>query len=119
MEKLRTPLMVNAIYLFILGLSTLTPSLTSAVFGYEVKDPGVLRVLSGLFFGFSVLVWSIASNTEKYGGLASAQVIAIIIGIVFLLWGWVGNLYTARNALVPLVINIVLAGWIWSAKPRA
>ena len=119
MEKLRTPLMVNAIYLFLLGLSTITPSLTSTVFGYEVKDPGVLLVLSGLFFGFGVLVWTIASNVDRYGGLASAQVIALIIGILFLLWGWIGKYYTTRNALLPIIINIVLAGWIWSARPKS
>lgn len=119
MEKLRTPLMVNAIYLFLLGLSTITPSLTSTVFGYEAKDPGVLLVLSGLFFGFGVLVWAIASNVERYGGLASAQVIALIIGILFLLWGWIGKYYTARNALLPIIINMVLAGWIWSARPKS
>lgn len=50
MEKLRTPFMINAIYLILLGLSTLTPSLAQSAFGYEVKDPGVLLVLSGLFF---------------------------------------------------------------------
>lgn len=119
MQNLRTPLMVNAIYLFLLGLSTLTPSLTSAVFGYEAKDPGVLLVLSGLFFGFGVVVWTIASNVDRYGGLATAQVIALIIGALFLLWGWIGRYYTARNALIPLIVNIVLAGWIWSARPKS
>jgi hypothetical protein len=111
--------MVNAIYLILLGLSTLTPSLTQSVFGYEVKDPGVLMVLSGLFFGFGVVVWTISSNTTQFGGLAGAQVAALVISIVFLLWGWATNLFTARNALVPLIINIVLAGWIWSARPKA
>ena len=119
MEKLRTPLMINAVYLILLGLSTLSPSLTQSVFGYEVKDPGVLLVLSGLFFGFGVVVWSMASNTEKYGGLATAQFVSLVIGIVFLLWGWLRQFYTARNALVPIIINIVLAAWIWSARPKS
>ncbi len=111
--------MINAVYLILLGLSTLTPSLTSAVFGYEAKDPGVLLVLSGLFFGFGVVVWTIAGNVEKFGGLATAQMVALVIGAVFLIWGWAANLYTVRNALVPLIINIVLAGWIWSARPKS
>jgi ABC-type Fe3+-siderophore transport system permease subunit len=119
MEKLRTPLMVNAIYLILLGLSTLTPSLTQTVFGYASKDPGVLLVLSGVFFGFGVVVWTISGNTQQYGGLASAQVAALIIGVVFLAWGWATNLYTVRNALVPLIINIGLAVWIWSARPKS
>jgi hypothetical protein len=119
MEKVRTPLMVGAVYLILLGLSTLSPSLTQSVFGYEVKDAGILRVLSGLFLGYGVVVWSIASNADRYGGLASAQAISLVIGVLFLIWGWAGGLYTARNALVPLVINIVLAAWLWSAKPKS
>jgi hypothetical protein len=119
MEKVRTPLMINAVYLILLGLSTLTPSLTQSVFGYEVKDAGILLVLSGLFLGYGVVVWIMASDTAKYGGLATAQVIALVIGIVFLAWGWARGLYTARNAAVPLIINIVLAAWLWSAKSKA
>ncbi len=119
MEKLRTPLMVNAVYLILLGLATLTPGLTNALFGYEARDPGVLLVLSGIFFGYGVVVWSIASDAKKYGGLASAQVVALAIGIVFLIWGWVRGDFTPRNALVPLIINIILAGWMWSARPKA
>ncbi len=119
MDKLRTPLLINAVYLILLGLSTLSPSLTSSVFGYEVKDPGVLLVLSGIFLGFGVVVWTIASNVEKYGGLAAAQATALIIGALFLIWGWAKGYYTPRNALVPLIINIVLAGWIWSARPKS
>ena len=119
MEKVRTPMMVNAIYLILLGISTLTPSLAQSVFGYEVKDAGVLLVLSGLFIGFGVVVWSIASGADKYGGLASAQAISLVVGIVFILWGWSRGLGTARTYLVPLIINVVLTAWLWSAKPKS
>ncbi|MBI4276815.1 MAG: hypothetical protein HY660_00040 [Armatimonadetes bacterium] len=116
MERLRTPLMVDAIYLFLLGLCTLSPSLVQGVFGYEVKDPGILLVLSGLFFGFGVVVWATSKDPNKYGGLAQALVIALIIGAVFLLWGWLRGLYTPRNVIAPLIINIALAVWIWMSK---
>jgi len=119
MRNLRSALLVNAIYLILLGISTLSPSLTSSVFGYEVKDAGILLVLSSVFLGFGVVLWAIAGNSERYGGLASAVVVALAIGVVFLIWGWMRGLYTPRNALVPLVINVVLAGWIWSARPRS
>ncbi len=119
MEKLRTPLLVNAIYILLMGLSTLSPGLVRAVFGYDVKDPGVLLVLSAAFLGFGVVLWGIASDPEKYGGLAISVVIALVIAIVFLLWGWLAKMFTARNVLIPLIINVVLAAWIWSARPRS
>ena len=51
--------------------------------------------------------------------LAAAQATALINGALFLIWGWAKGYYTPRNALVPLIINIVLAGWIWSARPKS
>ncbi|MDQ7839477.1 MAG: hypothetical protein RDU83_00445 [bacterium] len=118
-EKLRLPVKLDAIYSFLLGLAMLSPSLAASVFGHEVKDPGLLLTLSGLFIGLGVLVWVIAGDIEKYGGLASALVFVLLISAVFLVWGWTTNLYTARTVLVPLIINIVLAIWIWSAKPKS
>lgn len=118
-EKLRLPVKLDAIYCFLLGLAMLSPSLAASVFGHEAKDPGLLLTLSGLLIGLGVLVWVIAGDIEKYGGLASALVFVLLISAVFLVWAWTTNLYTARTALVPLIINIVLAIWIWSAKPKS
>ena len=76
-------------------------------------------MLSGIFLGYGVVAWGIASDVEKHGGLALFRVIALVIGSVFLIWGWASNLFTVRHALVPLIINIVLAVWIWSTRPKA
>ena len=119
MEKLGMPLKIGAIYGILLGLATISPSLATSIFGHEGKDPGVLLTLSGLFLGFGVVVWTIAGDVQKYGGLATAYVIALIISAVFLIWAWAAGMFTARTALVPLIINLVLAGWIWSAKPKS
>lgn len=119
MGKLRMPLMVQAVYLVLLCISTLSPSLAMSVYGSEVKDVGVLLTLSGLFLGFGVVVWTVANNTEKYGGLATTFVIALLISAVFLAYAWVTKQFTARTALVPIIINLVLAYWVWSARPKA
>lgn len=119
MEKLRMPLLVTAIYILLLGLSALSPSVVRGVFGYEVKDGGVLLVLSATFLGFGVVLWSIAGDPEEYGGLALPVVISLVIGIVFVLWGWVNGVFTARNVVLPLIIDIVLVGWIWSARTKS
>ena len=119
MEKLRIPLMVQAVYLVLLCISTLSPSLAMSVYGSEVKDVGVLLTLSGLFLGFGVVVWTVANNTEKYGGLATAFVIALLIAAVFVAYAWVTKQLTVRAALVPIIINLVLAYWVWSARPKA
>lgn len=119
MEKLRTPLQITAVYVLLIGLSTLAPSLVRAIFGYDVKDAGVLLVLSATFLGFGVVLWGIAADAGKYGGLATSVVIALVLAILFLLWGWIGGMFTLRNVGVPLVIDIILVVWIWSAKPKS
>src|SRR6266852_4424246 len=40
-QKLKTPFMVDAVYLILLGLVTLSPGLVRSIFGYDVKDTGV------------------------------------------------------------------------------
>jgi FtsH-binding integral membrane protein len=118
-EKLRMPLLLTALYILLIGLCTLSPTLVRGVFGYEVKDAGVLLVLSAAFLGSGVVLWSIASDPGKYGTLAMAVFTYLIIFIVFLLWGWVSHLYTLRNVVIPLIINIVLAAWMWSSRTRS
>ena len=119
LEKLRTPMTITALYILLNGLVTLSPSMVSSVYGYAVQDRGVLLVLSSVFLGLGVLDWGIASNTPKYGGLAMYVVAGLVIGILWLLWGLSSHMFTFRNAGVPIVINLVLAAWIWSARPKS
>ncbi len=118
MQKLRTPLLLTAIYILLIGLSTLSGRLASAVYGYEVKDPGVLRILSASFLGFGVVLWAIAADPERHGGLVKSVVAALAIFVVFLFWGWGVGLYTARNVLPPLIIDIMLGAWLLAAKAK-
>ncbi len=119
MEKLRPPLQITAVYILLVGLSSLTPGIVRAVFGYDVKDTGVLLVLAGTFLGFGVVLWAIASDVGRHGGLATSVVIGLVLEILFLLWGWIGGMFTVRNVGIPVVINIILVAWIWSAKPKS
>jgi len=118
MERLRTPLMVNAVYILLIGLVTLSSSAVRSVFGYAVMDHGVLLVLSGALLGLGVILWGIASDPEKHGGLWTFVVIGIAISTVWLLVGLGRHFFTTRNVLVPVIVNVVLLVWIWSARPK-
>ncbi len=117
MSKLRTPLLVATVYLALLGVIFASPSLFRNVFGSQVTDIGLMLNSSSLFFGLAVLIGVIATNTEKYGGLATAIAIAFIISVVFLIWIWTRGLGGGKE-LPPIVINAALAAWIWSARPK-
>lgn len=118
MERLRTPLMVNAVYVLLVGIVSLSSRAVGGAFGYHVRDRGVLLVLSGSLLGLGVILWGIARDPEKHGGLWKFVVAGIAISTVWLLGGWAGHLFTARNVLVPVIVNILLLIWIWSARPK-
>ncbi len=100
--------MVTAVYVLLVGITLLSPALVQTVFGSTVKDHGALAVATAGFLAFCVLVWSIASNPDRYGELASRVVAAIAIYMVLLLWGLVIRDFTARTVLPPLIIFAVL-----------
>jgi len=116
MEKLRVPLLVNALYYLILGASALSASVVLTIFDYAVKDIGELLVLSAAFLGFGVVLWGIASDPAKHEKLITPIMAALVILIVFLLWGWARHLYTERNVLPPLAIDVILVVWIWASR---
>ncbi len=116
MEKLRVPLLVNALYFLILGASSLSASVVLAVFDYTMSDTGELLVLSAAFLGFGVVLWGIASDPAKHERLVTPVIAALLIFIVFLLWGWARHVYTVRNVLPPIAINVVLVIWIWASR---
>lgn len=119
MGKLRTPLLVDAIYTLLVGLVALSPSLVRSVFDYEVKDQGVLILFSAALLALGVIIWAVAGNTERYGGLAPVLVLGLLIFEVLVLWGWGKGFFTARNVLVPFIINAILGIWIWTARPKS
>ena len=112
------PLLVATVYLALLGVIFASPSLFRSVFGVQATDIGLMRNNSSLFFALAVIIGVVATNTEKYGGLATGIAIAFIISIVFLIWTWTTGGAAATRLLPPIVINAALAVWIWSARPK-
>jgi hypothetical protein len=118
MTKLSLPLRISGILSLLYGVVTLSPSLASSIFAYDVRDLGLLSIMSALFLSLGVITLAAASNSDRYGGLASAFALAHVIAAVVLAWKWAAGVFTARNALVSLILEIVLAVWLWSARPK-
>lgn len=115
---LRTPLLVNGIYSIVAGLLLFFPSLAVAVFAYQVKDAAAVSGWGVDVITIGLLAMVASSDVKKYGGLAWVFVFGLLLGAADLIFYWVGGSYTARNVLIPIVINVVLAAWIWSAQSR-
>lgn len=119
MTRLRTPLLITAIYYLLIGLTAFFPSLVRSVSGYDVQDTGLLLSMASWGIGFGLVTWAIAANADRYGGLAPVMALALAISVVVLLYGLLTGVYTVRAAGPGLVIGVVLAVWIWSAGPKA
>lgn len=118
MTRLSLPLRISGILALVYGVVTLSPSLARGIFAYDVRDVGLLSILSALFLSLGVITLAAASNTDRYGGLASAFALSHAIAAVVLAWRWATGLFTARNALISLILEVILAVWIWSARPK-
>jgi len=118
MDKLKVPLYVNALYFLILGVSALSASVVLTIFDYEVKDAGVLLVTAGAFLGFGAVLLGIASDPAKHGSLVGPIMISLMILVVFLMWGWIRHMYTARNVVAPIAIDLALIVWMWSSRKQ-
>lgn len=115
---LRLPFLVNGIYGVIVGLLLFFPSLGAAVFARQVKDAAVVSGWGVDIITIGLLAVVAASDVEKYGDLAWVFVFGLLLSAVDLVYFWMGGSYTAQNVLIPIVINVALAVWIWSAQFR-
>ncbi len=115
---MRPALLVDGVYGIVVGVLLLFPSWGAVVFGRQVTDAAVISGwgTSIIFTGLVALV--AASDVTKYGGLAWVFVAGLLLAAVDLIYFWATGTYTARTVLVPVILNIVLAGWIWSARAK-
>ena len=119
MQHMLQALQVGAGYAILIGLISLSPSLVSSVFAYDVKDRGILLVFAGVNLAFGVVVWGLSTDSEKYRPMAPYVAVAFAIVAVLLAWGWISGLFTIRTVIVPLIINIVLTIWFWLNRPKS
>ncbi len=115
---LRSALLVNGIYTVIVGLLLFFPSWAASVFAYPVKDAAVTSGWGTGLITVGLLAFAATSEVEKHGGLAWAFMAGLLLSAVDLIYFWTTGAYTARTVLVPIIINVVLAAWIWIARPK-
>ena len=116
---LRPALLAAGIYSIIVGVALVFPSLGASVFAYPTKDPAVTSGWGTSILGLGIVTLAVASDVDRYGGLAWALVVGLLIGSFDLLYFFITGVYTARNVIVPIIINALLIAWIWSVRPKS
>lgn len=109
---------VSGVYAIVVGILLLFPSLAAAVFAYPVKDGAVTSGWGSALIIVGLLPYYAASDVAKYGGLARIFAVGLLLTAVDLLYFWLTGAYNARNVLAPVVINVALAGWIWTNRGK-
>lgn len=117
-SRLRTPLLVDGVYVLVVGVLLLFPSLASSVFAYPLKDAAITSGWGTALIALGLLAIVAASDVAKYGGLAWVIAAGLVLSALDLAYYWYTGAYAARQALAPVVINLALAVWIWTARPK-
>ena len=117
-SRLRTPFLIQGVYAIIVGVFLLFPALASAIFAYPMKDAAVSSGWGASLTSIGLVALVAASDPAKYADLAWVFSVALLLGAVDLGYFWYAGSFVARQALVPVILNIVLAIWIWLTRPK-
>jgi len=116
---LRPALQVTGVYTLLVGLLLLIPSLGSAVFAYTVKDVAAASGWGSALLSLGIVILAVAADVDRHGRLAWTVVAGLLISAFDLLYFFITGAYSARNVIVPIIINALLAAWIWSVRPKS
>lgn len=113
-----TALRVGGIYLLLIGILLLIPTWGAAVFGRAMADPAVTSGWGVALLALGLIQYAAASNAAAGAVIAIPMVVGYLLTTVDLIYYWYTGDYTARNVLVPIILNVALAAWIWMGRAR-
>lgn len=116
---MRTALQVNAAYAVVVGVLLLVPNWASIVFARPITDVAVTSGWGTSLIVIGLLAYVASTDLMKHGSLAGVFVLGLLLTALDLAYFWAKGDYTARTILVPVIINVVLAVWIWTARGKA
>jgi hypothetical protein len=116
--RLRMPFLVQGVYAVIVGVILFFPALATAVFAYPMKDAALSSGWGAALVSLGLVALVAASDAAKYAGLAWAFCVTLLLSAVDIGYFWYAGAFGARQALLPVVLNIALAAWVWLARPR-
>lgn len=118
MTRVQLPLRVTGYYLLLVGLVSLFPGLANTVFRVTVGDPALALIYGGILIGVGYLVWKIGSE-PGFAPLAPVVVLLQALHVLTFVVVYARGQWGLQTVAVPIVINVVLGFWIWSASRRA
>lgn len=118
-DPLRLPLSLAAAYALLAGIVLLFPTLSEAVFGRPVVDPAVEGLYGVALVTLGAIFAVLVGQKHRTSALLWAQVGGLVLGAVVMIAYWTMGEFMARTILAPILINLILAGWIASQMSKA
>lgn len=115
---MRTALLVDGVWVLLAGIALLFPPVAAVVFAYPIKDVAATSGWGAALIVIGVVAIVMAGDVDRYGRMVWVVIAGLLLTVVDMLYFWFTGAYTPRTALPPIVINVVLAAWIWAARPK-
>lgn len=113
-----TALRVGGVYLLVVGILLLIPAWGAAVFGRQMADPAVASGWGVALLALGLIQYGAASNAAAAAVIAMPMIFGYLVTTLDVIYYWYTGDYTARNVLVPIILNVALAIWIWMGRTR-
>lgn len=113
-----TALRVGGIYGFLAGIVLLIPSWAAAVFDRPIADAAVTSGWGAALIALGLIQYAAAATAAAGAAVAMPLIVGYLLTAVDLIYYWYTGDYTARNVLVPIILNVAVAAWIWMGRSR-
>lgn len=110
---------VTSLWLLLAGVVLLFPTVGNQVFGLNLTNWGIASEYGGVLLGVGALYWLFSLDAERYAPAMGLIAAGLMLNVVINLYWWAVGHYALQSAVFNVVINTLLAGWMWTVRPRS
>ena len=119
MKSRRLVFKVTSVWLMLAGVVLLFPTVGNQVFGLTLTNWGIASEYGGVLLGVGALYWLFSLDAERYAPAMGLIAAGLMLNVIINLYWWSVGHYALQSAVFNVVINTLLAGWMWTVRPRS
>lgn len=109
---------VLSLWVLFAGLTLLFPTIADRVFDLHLKNWGVASEYGGILIGLAAMYWAFSMDAERYAPVMGVVAFGLLLNAVINAYRWAVGQYTLQSAGFNIVLNLALAAWFWTLRPR-
>jgi hypothetical protein len=119
LQSRRWAFLVSAIWLGLAGISLLFPALGSLVFSMQIVNVGLSSEMGGIMISLALVALVCSSDTKRYEAIWLPFAFGLGFNALTNVFYLVNGHYTLSNAIFNIVLNPLLALWLWQSQSSA